>query len=387
MVGKPAPPLTRLPLLDAVADGRILGLLPWIYTVWRKAAAIPARRPGNLVAERFNHEPDGYLRAMARRGWKRLGRKRFRYVDAHDVQVTDEEQLERIVALAIPPAWTDVWISPNPQARLQATGIDAAGRKQYLYHARYRAAQERAKFNRLLDFAKGLPRLRARTDRHLRLGPYEREWSCAIAVGLINKAWFRVGSERHARSSRTYGVTTLRKRHVSVDGAEIAFRFHAKNRKLVQRTIANARLARGIEELLALPNGSRLFRFERDGELVDLTSAMLNDYIAENLGERFTAKDFRTWGGTLLAAEELERCGVAESGADLKRTIAAVMRRVGEELGNTAAVARASYVSPVVVDLYAAGRTLADFRSDNGSVPRHLTSSEHALIELLERAP
>jgi DNA topoisomerase-1 len=120
------------------------------------------------------------------------------------MQITDEEQLERIAALAIPPAWTDVWISPNPRARLQATGVDAAGRKQYRYHASYRAAQERAKFESLLDFAKGLPRLRSRADRHLRLEPYEREWTCALAVGLINKAWFRVGSERHARSSRTY---------------------------------------------------------------------------------------------------------------------------------------------------------------------------------------
>jgi DNA topoisomerase-1 len=324
---------------------------------------------------------------MARRGWRRLGRKRFRYADARGVEITDEDQLERIDALAIPPAWTDVWISPNPQARLQATGIDAAGRKQYRYHASYRAAQERAKFERLLDFAKALPRLRARTDRHLRLDPYEREWSCALAIGLINKAWFRVGSERHARSSRTYGVTTLRKRHVSVDGDEIAFRFHAKNRKLVRRTIVNARLAEGVEELLALPNGSRLFRFERDGELADLTSALLNDYIAENLGEGYTAKDFRTWGGTLLAAEELERRGLAESDADAKRTLAAVMRHVGHELGNTAAVARDSYVSPVVVQHYLAGRTIADLRSENGSVPRRLTSSEHALIELLERAP
>jgi len=211
-----------------------------------------------------------------------LGRKRFRYVDAHDVAITDEEQLERIEALAIPPAWTNVWVSPNPRARLQATGVDAAGRKQYRYHESYRAAQERAKFERLLDFAKGLPRFRGRTDRHLRLDAFEREWTCALAVGVINKAWFRVGSEQHARSSRTYGVTTLRKRHVTVDGDEIAFCFRAKNSKLVRRTIVNGRLAQGVEELLALPNGSRLFRFERDGELFNLTSAILNDYIGDN---------------------------------------------------------------------------------------------------------
>ena len=223
---------------------------------------------------------------MARGGWRRLGRRRFRYVDSHDVRITDDEQLERIAALAIPPAWTDVWISPSPRARLQATGVDAAGRKQYVYHDSYRAAQERAKFERLLEFARLLPRLRGRTTRHLRLGPYEREWVCAVAIGLINKAWFRVGSEQHARSARTYGVTTLRKRHVSVDGDEITFCFRAKNRKLVRRSIESSALAAGVEALLELPNGSRLFRFERDGELANLTSPLLNDYLADNLGSR-----------------------------------------------------------------------------------------------------
>lgn len=179
---------------------------------------------------------------MARRGgWQRLGRKRFRYVDSRGKPVTDEEALERIRELVIPPAWTGVWISPYPRARLQATGIDAAGRKQYRYHASFRAAQERAKFERLLEFARGLPRLRARTSSHLRLDPYEYDWTCAVAVGLVNKAWFRVGSERYARSSRTYGVTTLRKRHVQVSGDEIAFRFRAKNRRLVRRRLRTRR--------------------------------------------------------------------------------------------------------------------------------------------------
>ena len=139
---------------------------------------------------------------MARGGWRRFGRKRFRYVNARGVAIADEEQLERIAALAIPPAWTDVWISPSPRARLQATGIDSAGRKQYRYHDSFRAAQERAKYERLLDFGRALPRLRRRARGHLRLGPYERDWACALAVGVVNKAWFRVGSERHARSAR-----------------------------------------------------------------------------------------------------------------------------------------------------------------------------------------
>ena len=319
---------------------------------------------------------------MARGGWGRRGRRRFRYVDSRGKEIRDSEQLERIAALAIPPAWTDVWISPNPWARLQATGVDAAGRKQYLYHERFRAAQEREKYRRLLTFAKSLPGLRGRLRGHLRLGPYERDWTCALATSVINKAWFRVGSERN-RSSRTYGVTTLRKKHVSVSGDAVAFCFRAKNRRLVRRTIVNATLADGLQALLELPNGSRLFRFERDGEVVALTSPVLNEYLGENLGEEFTAKDFRTWGGTLLAACELARHGPAEGETEAKRTIAAVMRRVGDELGNTAAVARASYVSPVVVEHYLAGTTLDDFRPRNGKRRSGLTSDEDALVRLL----
>lgn len=319
---------------------------------------------------------------MPRRGWRRVGRRCFRYVDAHDRAVTDEDQLERIRALAIPPAWTDVWISPDPRARLQATGVDAAGRKQYRYHASYRVAQERAKFERLVEFAARLPRFRARASRHLRIDPYAYEWTCALAVGVINQAWFRVGTDRHARGSRTYGVTTLTRRHVTVDGDEIRFCFRAKNSKLVRRSIANATLAAGIGDLLEL-EGSRVFRFERDGQLANLTSPLLNAYLDQHLGESFTAKDFRTWGGTLVAAEALERRGPAESEDDARRTLASVMRAVGDELGNTAAVARASYVSPVVVDHYLAGRTIADFRATDGAGPRHLTADEAALADLL----
>ena len=320
---------------------------------------------------------------MARRGWRRLGRKRFRYLDARGSAITDEEQLERIAALAIPPAWTDVWISPNPRARLQATGIDSAGRKQYRYHDSYRAAQERAKYEQLLDFGRALPSLRRSARSHLRLGPHERDWACALAIGVVNKAWFRVGSERHARSARTYGVTTLHKRHVAVSDDEITFCFRAKNRKLVRRSVSDAALADGISALLDLPNGSRLFRYERDDDFVPLTSTVLNEYIAEHLGPSYTAKDFRTWGGTLLAAKELARRGPARTDEEAKRVLAAVMRRVGDELGNTAAVARTSYVSPVVVENYLAGRTLDDARSTNGSKSRHLTSSEYALLGLL----
>jgi DNA topoisomerase-1 len=318
----------------------------------------------------------------SRRGWRRLGRRRFRYVDAHDRPVTDEEALARIEALVIPPAWRDVWISPSPAARLQATGFDAAGRKQYLYHERHRAAQERAKFERLLELGALLPAFRARVDRHLRGDELAWEWSCAVAASVINKTWFRVGSDRHARRSRTYGVTTLTRRHVSVEGDEVRFCFRTKNRRLVRRSLVNARLAGAFTTLLALPGSGRLLRYEHDGELAHVSAATLNAYLGEHLGEGFTAKDFRTWGGTLLAATELERRGPSGSDGEARRALAAVMRKVGSELGNTPAVARASYVSPVVVDQYLAGRTLADFRR-NGSSPRHLSASEAALVELL----
>jgi DNA topoisomerase-1 len=319
---------------------------------------------------------------MPRRGgWRRLGKRRFRYVDSRGNPIADEAALERVRSLVIPPAWEDVWISPNPGAKLQATGVDAAGRRQYLYHPDFRAAQERAKFERLLHFATSLPTLRARTRRHLELGPYERDWACAIAVTLINNAWFRVGSDRHTRASRTYGITTLTKRHVAISGDEIQFSFRGKNAKLIRRNVDNPKLARELEALLALNSGSRLFRYEREGELYNLTSAVLNEYIGEHVGNGFTAKDFRTWGGTLLAAVELAKHGPPESEADAKRVLASVMRQVGDELGNTPAIARASYVSPTVVDHYLAGRTIEDFR------PRarraNLRADEAALVRML----
>ncbi|HJS70623.1 MAG TPA: hypothetical protein VJ744_07415 [Gaiellaceae bacterium] len=319
---------------------------------------------------------------MARRGgWRRLGKRRFRYVDSRGRPITDGDALERIRGLAIPPAWTDVWISPNAGAKLQATGQDAAGRRQYLYHERFRAAQEREKFERLLTFGARLPALRSRLARDLRLGPYEQEWASALALRLVNNAWFRVGSDRHARASRTYGITTLTKRHVTLSGDEIAFRFHGKNRRLVRHTLRNASLARELQALLELPGGARLFRFEREGELVNLTGALLNQYIGDRLGDGFTAKDFRTWGGTLVAARALARHGAPEDDADAKRALSSAMRKVAAELGNTPAVARASYVSPAVVEHYLAGRTIEDFRPR--SRRSGLGADEHALLRML----
>ena len=296
---------------------------------------------------------------MTRRGGlRRLGRKRFRYEDARGNPIVDEETLERIRALVIPPAWSDVWIAKSPHAKLQATGTDAAGRRQYLYHESYRAAQEERKFDRLVLFGERLPELRKRMAAHLELEPFEPEWTAAVALSFVNRAWFRVGSERYAKQARTYGVTTLRKRHASVRGDRVSFRFRAKHKVLVRTSVVDPVLSDAVRSLLDYPSGSRLFRFERDGEPALLTGAILNDYVGANLGDGFTTKDFRTWGGTLTAALAFAEHGPPESPADERRMLAAVMRQVGAELGNTASVARSSYVSPAVIEQWRSGRTL-----------------------------
>ena len=302
-----------------------------------------------------------------RGGWRRRGsRGRFRYLDSRGNRIDDPDKIERIDALRIPPAWRNVWISPSPGAKLQATGLDSAGRRQYLYHPKFREAQEQAKFESLIRFGERLPELRAAMSEHMELEPLEPERVTAVAVRLINLGWFRVGSDRYARRSRTFGITTLRKRHVSVHGTRIAFSFPGKGRAQVRRTVVDDELADEVRFLLDVEGGTRLFRYRANGELSNLTGARLNDYIGLHIGDEFTAKDFRTWGGTLLAAVALAERGPPETPAEAKRTLAAVMRSVGEQLGNTPAVCRASYVSPAVVEQYLEGRTLEDFR------PRHL---------------
>jgi DNA topoisomerase I len=325
---------------------------------------------------------------MPRRGgWRRLGRRRFRYEDSRGNPITDPQKLERIEALRIPPAWRDVWISPRPNAKLQAIGIDSAGRRQYLYHPEYRAQQEQAKYDKLIRFAERLPQLREAMAADLDSEQFSPDWTCALAVRLINLGWFRVGSDRYARRHRTFGITTLRKNHVAVRGSRISFRYRGKRRAWVRAAVVDTELAAAMRALKALEGGSRLFRYRLNGEFCNLDGRKLNEYIQERMGEDFTAKDFRTWGGTLVAAIALAERGIPETETEAKRVVAAVMRTVGERLGNTPAVARSSYVSPAVVEQYLDGRTIDDFR------PRHLRvvgardidldPEERALLSLL----
>jgi DNA topoisomerase-1 len=304
---------------------------------------------------------------MSRRlPWTRAGTRRpFRYFDEKGRRIRDAEVLERLESLAIPPAWKDVRISRSPRAKLQATGIDSAGRKQYRYHASFRAQQDEAKFEGLIRFAEQLPDLRLAMGEHLTLDPLDPLRVCAVAIRLINLAWFRVGSDRHTKRSRTYGVTTLRKSHVKVHGNRVTFRFLAKGKAQVRTALVDTELADSIRALLDTP-GSRLFRYELEGEVCDLNARRLNDYVREFMGGEFSCKDFRTWGGTLTAAIAFAERGPVEGKTEQRRVVAAVMRQVGDRLGNTPAVARNSYVSPAVVEQYLDRRTIEDFR------PRHL---------------
>jgi DNA topoisomerase-1 len=323
-----------------------------------------------------------------RRGWTRVGsRRHFRYEDARGDRITDPDQLERIESLMIPPAWKDVWISPRPGAKLQATGVDAAGRRQYLYHPAYRAKQEQVKYHRLIRFAEKLPELRKAMAAHLDGEEYSREWTSAVAVRLINLGWFRIGSERYAKKYRTFGITTLNKNHVTVRGNRVAFRYRGKRRLLVHTAVVDKELATAIRALLELPGGRRLFRYVTDGETFNLNARKVNEYIDEHMGEEFTAKDFRTWGGTLTAAITFAEHGIPETETEAKRVVAATMRTVGERLGNTAAVARSSYVSPAVIEQYLDGRTIDDFRPRHlrvvGARDTGLDREEQALLSLL----
>jgi DNA topoisomerase IB len=326
-------------------------------------------------------------------GWTRRGRKgAFRYFDQRGREIRDAAKLERIEKLAIPPAWKDVWIAPGPRAKLQATGYDKAGRKQYLYHPDYRAAQEQAKYDKLIRFAEQLPMLRRTMADDLDRDDLDRERVSAIALRLINLGWFRVGSERYAKESRTYGITTLTRRHVEVRGHRIRLAFNGKHSSVGRSELAHDSHAAALKELLALRGGTRVFRYRSDvNGLCNLTSARLNEYVKANMGDDFTAKDFRTWGGTLLAAiafaERAQRDGFPETATDGKRSISSVMRRVAQQLGNTPAVCRASYVSPAVVDQYLEGRTLEDFRPRHlrvvGARELDLDREEQALLSLL----
>ncbi len=322
--------------------------------------------------------------------WRRKGSKErgFTYLNAQGKPIKDRRQIKRISALAIPPAWQDVVISSNPAAPLQAVGVDSAGRKQYLYHPEFRAQQEATKFERLGSFARRLPDLRRRVNEDLAADGLGKEQVLALMVRLIEEAYFRVGDDRHTKQNRTFGITTLRKKHLKChDEQEFCFIYKGKHGITQRQVIVDPELNAVLRELLALP-GYRLFQYiDTDGKRRPVTNRMVNMYIKEAMGEQYSAKDFRTWAGTLLAAEALAEMGPAATKTQQQHNIVTACKAVAEQLGNTPAVCRKSYISPKVWETYQQGKTLETFlpRAKRTIKLRQLeqTPEEVALVKLL----
>jgi DNA topoisomerase-1 len=286
---------------------------------------------------------------------RRRAGKGFRYIGPDGARLADPDRLAWIRGLAIPPAWTDVWISPIRRGHLQATGRDARGRKQYRYHPRWRAVRDEAKYGRLTEFARALPRIRRRTDRDLRRRGLPRDKVLALVVRLLEATLIRVGNDEYARENRSYGLSTMRDRHVEVRGATMRFTFRGKGGKEHDIDLRDERLARIIRQVQELP-GQTLFQYrDADGARQVVTSGDVNDYLREISGSEFTAKDFRTWAGTVAAAMALQEFREIDDEAGRKTAIVRAIETVAERLGNTPTVCRACYVHPDVLDSYLDG--------------------------------
>jgi DNA topoisomerase-1 len=305
----------------------------------------------------------------------------FDYLDASGAPLDDPDTLERIRRLAIPPAWTEVWICPDPEGHIQATGRDKRGRKQYRYHPRWREHQDSAKYDRMAAFGRALPRLRAQVDKDLGRRGIPREKVLAAVVRLLELTLIRVGNDEYARKNRSFGLTTLRKRHVDVHGAEMEFEFRGKSGKQHRTLLHDARLARVIRNCEELP-GQRLFQYVgEDGQTHLVSSHDVNAYIHAAAGDDFTAKDFRTWAGSLMAAQLLAACERAENQAQHKHVVADCVKQVAGRLGNTPAVCRSSYIHPEVIAAYADDRLKAGFRR----CLEHPETCEKAMLRFLRR--
>jgi DNA topoisomerase-1 len=288
-------------------------------------------------------------------GIRRKAARGSGYVDAAGKPVTDEKTLDRIRALAIPPAWTDVWICAKAGGHIQAVGRDQRGRKQYRYHAKWRSARDENKYDRLIAFGRALPRLRRRIDADLSLRGLPREKVLAAVIKVMERTLIRVGNEEYARQNKSFGLTTLRDRHVKVGAAKAVFEFRGKSGKVHQTGFNDRRLARIVKACQDIP-GQRLFQYiDEDGERRAVESADVNAYLRETLGEDFSAKDFRTWAGTVMAAQALMMSEPCSTATATKRAINTCVKAVAGLLGNTAAVARSAYIHPAVLDAYGKG--------------------------------
>ncbi|OWW19853.1 DNA topoisomerase IB [Noviherbaspirillum denitrificans] len=312
----------------------------------------------------------------------------FQYLDTDGKRVRDEATLARIKSLAIPPAWTDVWICPLENGHIQATGRDAKRRKQYRYHPRWRSVRDEAKYDRMIGFGKALPLIRKRVDEALGLPGLPREKVLATIVYLLEATMMRIGNEEYARQNKSFGLTTLRDRHVRIDGKEVEFRFRGKSG--VQHTVRvdDPRLARIIRRTRDLP-GQDLFQYiDDDGEQRSVGSSDVNDFLREITGEDYTAKDFRTWSGTVLAALALQEYEKFDSEAQAKKNVVRAIESVSERLGNTPSVCRKCYVHPAVIECYLDGTMIGALqqraREEMEKELADLGAEEAAVLALLQ---
>ncbi len=327
-----------------------------------------------------------------RNWWRRIPEDGgFRYLKVGGEELKSATALARIACLAIPPAWEDVHIAPSASRKVQAWGRDAAGRKQYIYSDEHVQARRARKWARVLDFARVLPELRAATNADLQRSGLVREKVLATVVRLMSRAFFRVGSERYAVENRTYGICTLRKRHLRVCGNDLIFTYVGKRKLDQRRVVAETPLVEIVEELLEL-KGKRLFQYRGEaGGVRPVRAAEVNAYLRALLGERYTSKDIRTFGGTVRAATILADMGAATSARDAHRNVVLTCKLVAAELGNTPAICRRAYVHPAVLEEYEAeGRTIASLmrrtpRPVAAEAPPEYYPEEAALVRFLER--
>lgn len=315
--------------------------------------------------------------------------KRMVYRDAAGKVVRDVATLARIKALVIPPAWTRVWICPRADGHIQATGRDARGRKQYRYHPRWQQVRDAAKYGRLLAFGRALPAIRRRVMKDLQAPPLSRTRVLATVLRLLETTLIRVGNEEYARTNQSFGLTTLRDKHVTVTQNRVRFRFRAKSGVWQEIELEDGRLARTVKRCQDLP-GQVLFQYlDGEGERQRVTSEDVNAYLREITGQPFTAKDFRTWAGTVLAAAALDELDQVDTATGRKKNVAQAIERVARQLGNTRAVCRRCYVHPAVLDQYLDGPTVDILRARTAALmvkgARHLSREETAVLALLHR--
>ncbi len=319
--------------------------------------------------------------------------KHFRYVDAAGAPIKDEATLGRIKSLVIPPAWADVWISPRENGHLQATGRDVKGRKQSRYHPKWREARDETKYERMMHFAAALPKIRVRVEEDLSLPGLPRDKVLATIVKLMEETHIRVGNAEYARDNKSYGLTTMRNKHVEVSGSEIRFEFQGKSRVHHTINLKDRRLAGIVKRCADIP-GYELFQYlDRDGERHSIDSSDVNEYLHAITGEHFTAKDFRTWAGSVLACEMLHGLEPFSTETQAKRNVVEAIKVVSGRLGNTPSICRKCYVHPVVLEAYLGGKTISavkaevkaeveeELKEDEGALRRE----EQALIDLLQK--